>query len=108
MPYVLLVREIKIYMNGFVLNVSCPDWILTNCIFQMDDHNHVLVFKPLSFAMLPVHENDSWFDDKGLQVTEKIKKTLSIQKHFGGLIIPWISALVNAYYWTVVASVALS
>ena len=59
MPYVLLVGEIKIYMNGFVLNVSCPGLILTNCIFQIDDHTHVLMFKPPSFAMLPMNENDS-------------------------------------------------
>ena len=53
----------------------------------MDDHTHVLVFKPLSFATLSVHENVSWFDDKGLQVIKEIKKTLSKQKHFAGLII---------------------
>ena len=44
-PYVLLVEEIKISINGIVFNVSGPDCFLTNCISQVDDHTHVLMLK---------------------------------------------------------------
>ena len=53
----------------------------------MDDHTHVLELKQPSFVMLPVHANDPWVNDQGLQVTEKIKKTLSRKKHAAGLVI---------------------
>lgn len=66
-----------------MFNVSSPDCILNNYISQVNDHTHVLVLKQPSLV-LPV--NDSWLDDKGLQVIEVIKKTLSRQKNVAGLI----------------------
>ena len=58
----------------FLFNLSHPVYILTNFISQVDDHTCLLVLKQLYFVMLPVHANKPWFDDKGLQVTEKSRK----------------------------------
>lgn len=71
MSHNLLVKKIKISMNGFVFNVSCPDFILTSCISDMDDHTNVLVLKQPSLIVLPMPVNDPRFDDKELQVTEE-------------------------------------
>lgn len=43
MPYVLLVGEANISINGSMFNVSCLNCILTNCMSQMDNCIHVMV-----------------------------------------------------------------
>ena len=78
---------LKLLVNGFLFNVLCPDYILTNCISQVDDHTHVLMLKQPSFVMLPLHANDPWFNDKGLQVIKEIKKALSREKRVAELVI---------------------
>ncbi|XP_059126128.1 endogenous retrovirus group K member 113 Env polyprotein-like [Peromyscus eremicus] len=108
MLYILLVREANICMNGSVFKVSCLKCILTSCIPKMDNHVHIIVLKQPSFVILPVYMNDPWFDDKGLQVIEEIKKALSRQKRVAGLVIAGIAALVTMLVTTMVASVTLS
>lgn len=95
-------------MNGSVFNVSCLNCIFTNCISQMDNYICVIVLKQLSFVILPVYMSDPWFDDKGLQVIEEIKKALSRHKYVAGLVIAGIAALVTMLSTTTAASMPLS
>lgn len=55
-------------------NVLIAFWLI---VFPNGWFTHVLVLKQPSFVMLPVYVNDPWFDVKGLQIIEEIKKVLS-------------------------------
>ena len=79
------------------------DSIFMNSISQVDDHTHGLVLKQLSWIILSVNVNNPWFDNKGLQVIEEIKKASII--YAVGLVISGILAVVVMVTTTAVVSV---
>jgi hypothetical protein len=58
--------------------IRCEHCILTNYInnSQPLDQRRILIVKQRAFVMLPVHVNDTWYDNPGMQALLEIEKAL--------------------------------
>lgn len=90
----LLVRNVSItrHSENNTFDVSCVGYNLTNCgLKDYSKHSAMIFFITTCFS---VNTNADWFDDKGLQVIEKLTGALTRPKFFIGLIIAGFVALI--------------
>jgi hypothetical protein len=81
-PHLLLTGDVDIAKRTTerepYFEICCEHCILTNCIniSQRLDQKRILIVKQPAFVMFPVHVNNTWYDNPGMQALLEIEKAL--------------------------------
>uniref|UniRef100_A0A8I3W061 Retroviral envelope protein GP41-like domain-containing protein n=1 Tax=Callithrix jacchus TaxID=9483 RepID=A0A8I3W061_CALJA len=109
-PYALLLGPVSFQVQNGHYTISCINCILTNCIdASMFPVDTILVVHQLPYVMLPVNISGPWYDEHSYSLFYKTQSLfLRCQKHFLGMLIAGIVAIVSVIASTATAAVSLT
>nr|XP_023404925.1 endogenous retrovirus group K member 19 Env polyprotein-like isoform X2 [Loxodonta africana] len=98
-PYVLLISRnnhssIVIENKKKHYVSSCKNCILTSCINPAIPVESMMILQQPKYIMIPVHLQEDWYDDSGLEALKQASAILSRAKRFVAALILGISALI--------------
>ncbi|KAB0337018.1 hypothetical protein FD754_025408 [Muntiacus muntjak] len=107
-PFMLLVGIINVTLEDKIYKIECMNCTLTNCIRGIDIGNGIVVIKQPAFVMIPVNISETWYEESGLELWNKVRGALARPRRGIGLIVLGIVSLITLIATAVTASVSLA
>lgn len=87
-PYALLIGSINLTnsSNGGY-DISCTNCVFNSCIFPSAETQSILILKQPMYVMVPVHVNEPWYQNTGVQAWVGLSTASQRRRRFTGWLI---------------------
>lgn len=108
-PYALLIGPLNLSRSNDsgVYSLNCTNCALANCVNASTEYPVAILFQP-SFVFLPVNLTEPWYEERSLELLDRVRNQLTRGKRFIGLLIAGITALVTMIATAAASAIALS